>query len=55
MNELVFVSIIIDISQLFVKSFKMINVNFTLHKVAHFIKFDMNFLNDYDRQMIKKI
>ena len=30
-------------------------VDFTLHNVAHLVKFDENLLNEYDRQMIKRI
>ena len=44
-----------QISQILVEIFRVMKIDFTFHNVAHLIKFDVNFLDEYDRQMIKRI
>ena len=44
-----------QIFQILVEIFRVMKIDFIFHNVAHLIKFDVNFLNEYDRQMIKRI
>ena len=44
-----------QIFQIFVEISRVMKIDFIFHNVAHLIKFDVNFLNEYDRQIIKRI
>ena len=55
LDQLQSVLTIDQISQILVDTSRVMRIDLTLHNVAHLVKFDVNFLNEYDRQMIQRI
>ena len=44
-----------QILQILVEISRVMKIDLILHSVVHLVKFDVNFLDEYDRQMIKRI
>ena len=55
LENLIFVSTKNQLIQILIEISRIMKMNLIFHRTTHFIKFDVNFLNDYDRQMIKRI